>query len=366
MIVDDVARDRTPDGWRLSAAVDSALTPDGERLHFTVHGAEPEWLPPVGDAFLAALMMPAMALKEDVRVHAPVSRRLFRSASTITDIYTAWWPHLHPVDLRAPVATHGAGDAVGLFFTAGVDSFYSLLKDVARSAAPDWEPVTHLLFANFERKTGAWHERLLARLRHVAARTGKQLLVIDTNVRSLCEPTAFWPEYHGAALASVALSLQGLLGRCLIASSDQYRHLPPLGSHPLLDHLFSTEGLEIVHDGAEATRAEKVIRLAGEGDLALDNLCVCWKSEPGHNCGHCQKCVGTMVALELAGASGRCATLPTALDLELVGAVPMPDEPGRVTMRSLVRDAENRGRQDIADALRDGLRRAGDPPQVGS
>ncbi|MEU4765064.1 hypothetical protein AB0H12_17575 [Actinosynnema sp. NPDC023794] len=365
MIIDEPALDRAPDGWRLSAAVDSALAPGGERLHFTVHGGEPEWMPPVGDAFLAALMMPAMALEEDVHVHAPVSRRLFRSASTIADIYTAWWPHLRPVDLRAPVTTRAGGDAVGLFFTAGVDSFYSLLKDIGRSATPDWEPVTHLLFANFERKTGPRYEHLLERLRHVAARTGKQLLVVDTNVRSLCEPTTYWPEYHGAALAAIALSLQGLLGRCLIAASDQYRHLPPLGSHPLLDPLFSTEGLDIVHDGAEATRAEKVIRLADDGDLALDNLCVCWMSEPGRNCGHCQKCVGTMVALELAGASGRHPTLPLALDLEAVRAVAMPDEPGRVTTRSLVRDAEIRGRHDIADALREGLRRAGDTEQVG-
>ncbi|SDD59121.1 hypothetical protein [Actinokineospora iranica] len=363
MIIDDLAREWTPDGLRLSAAVDSSLTPSGERLHFTVHDGEPEWMPPVGDAFLAAMMMPAMALREDVRVHAPVSRRLFRSAFTIADIYTAWWPHLHSVELEAPVAGRESGDAVGLFFTAGVDSFYSLIKDVARSTASDWEPVTHLVFVNFERQTGARYEHLLERLRHVASRTGKRLLVVDTNVRSMSEPTAFWPEYHGAALAAVALSLQGLLRRCLIAASHQYRHMPPLGSHPLLDNQFSTEGLEIVHDGAEATRADKIFRLASEGDLPLDNLCVCWSSEPGHNCGRCQKCVGTMVALELAGASGKCPTLPGTLDLEVVRAVTMPDGI-KLATRALVSEAENRGRHDIADALREALRRAGDLEQA--
>ncbi len=49
---------------RLSAAVHLALVVDGERLHFTVHGAAPEWLTATGDAFLAALLMPAMALGE--------------------------------------------------------------------------------------------------------------------------------------------------------------------------------------------------------------------------------------------------------------------------------------------------------------
>lgn len=358
MIVEDLARERTPDGWRLSAAVDSALTAGGERPHITVHGAEREWMSFTGDAFLAALLMPAMVLVEEVRVRAPVSRRLLRSAFTAADIYATWWRHLRPVGLHAPVSTRVGGDAVGLFFTGGVDSFYSLVKDVARSSTAGWEPVTHLVFVNFERQAGAGYEHLLDRLRRVAARTGKRLLVVDTNLRSMTAPAVSWPDYHGAALAAVALSLQGLLRRCLIAASDQYRHLPPLGSHPLLDHLFSTEGLEIVHDGAEATRVGKVTRLASAGDLAMDNLVVCWSSGPGHNCGRCQKCVGTMVALELAGASGRCRTLPEVLDLDAVRALSMPDECGRDATRSLMWDAEDRGRHDIADALREGLRHA--------
>ena len=39
MLVDDVIAEQSAEGWRLSAAVHSALVVDGERLHFTVHGA---------------------------------------------------------------------------------------------------------------------------------------------------------------------------------------------------------------------------------------------------------------------------------------------------------------------------------------
>jgi hypothetical protein len=367
LLVDDIAREQTADGWRLSASVCPALQVSGERLHFTVHGAEPDWLAATGDAFLAALLLPAMALGEELVIDGPVSRRLLRSARTVMDIYAAWWgDRYRSVPLRCAATTQavsaaGAG-AAGLYFTAGVDSFYSLLKDVELSADPVHERVTHLLFANFERCRGPAYDRLLDRLRRTARETSRQLVVIDTNVRSLTDRVTDWPDYHGAALASVALALDGLLGRCLIAASDHYGHLPPLGSHPNLDHLWSTERLEIVHDGAEASRADKVARQIVRSQLALETLTVCWRSEPAHNCGACEKCLRTMVTLELAGGLGRCATLPRTLDIQALRDVCMPGEPERDAMRSVAADARSRGRHDIADSIEDGLRRYADSP----
>jgi hypothetical protein len=243
-----------------------------------------------------------------------------------------------------------------------VDSFYSLLKDVELSTDAEHEPVTHLLYANFERHHGRAYERLLDRLRRVAEETDRQLVLIDTNVRSLTERATFWPDYHCAALASVALALQGLLGRCLIAASDHYRHLPPLGSHPILDHLWSTERLEIVHDGAEATHSDKVVRQIARSRLALETLSVCWRSEPAHNCGICEKCLRTMAILEMAGSLGRCATLPHTLDIQALRDVYMYGESEPDTMRSVAADAKRWGRHDIAEAIEDALRRHADTP----
>lgn len=39
--------------------------------------------------------------------------------------------------------------------------------------------------------------------------------------------------------------------------------------------------LELVHDGAETTRAAKVTRSVDRRFVALANLSVCWSSEPG-------------------------------------------------------------------------------------
>jgi hypothetical protein len=364
MLADDIARNETADGWRLSASVSSVLAGNAERLHFTIRGASSDWLAQTGDAFLAALLLPAMALGEELVIGGPVSPRLLRSARTVMDIYATWWGDRYQrVPVRCVTATQDAGasaagaSAAGLYFTGGVDSYYSLLKDVGLAADPAHEPVTHLLFANFERCHGVAYTRLLDRLRRAAQETSRQLVVIDTNVRSLTKRVAYWPDYHGAALASVALALGGMLGRCLIAASDDYRHLPPLGSHPVLDHLWSTEKVEIVHDGAESSRAGKVALQIARSKLALETLTVCWRSEPANNCGVCEKCLRTMVALELAGVLGQCTTLPRTLDVHALRDVAMPGEPERDAMHTMAAEARNLGRHDIADAIEHGLSR---------
>jgi hypothetical protein len=365
VIVEQVKRTQTPHGWRLSAQVRANADLGVRLLHFTVRGGPPDWLPERGDAFLAALLMPAMRLGENLVIDAPVSRRLLRSARTVMEIYSTWWDHLHKVTVSAADACPATGgeDAVGLFFTTGVDCFYSLLKDRERRTEPGHEPVSHLLLANFEQHTGPDHDQLAARIGEVAAKTDCRALVVDTNIRSLSDPLVAWVAYHGAALGSVALALQGLLGRCLIAASDQYRHLPPLGSHPLLDHLWSTESLEIVHDGAEATRTDKVERHVARSPLALEHLGVCWRSRPGHNCGTCEKCLRTMAAFELAGALHHCKTLPSTLDLDRLSTVPLRSEDAWDAIRSMALDARQRGRRDIADAAETALNR---PPPEGS
>ncbi|MFE7558414.1 hypothetical protein [Kitasatospora sp. NPDC057500] len=352
LVVEDVRCEPTARGWQLSAAVRSGTQLPAARLHFTVPGGEDGWLAERGDAFLAALLMPAMGLGAELVVDAPVSGRLLRSARTVMEVYAAWWERLREVRVAAgePVGARPGLDATGLFFTLGVDSFYSLLRDGERRAEPGHRPVTELLFVNFEQHTGPDHDRLLDRVRRVAEHSGCRAVVVETNVRALTAPLVGWEDYHGAALGSTALALQGLLGRCLVAASFEYRHLPPYGSHPVLDHLWSTEALDVVHDGADATRAEKVARRLAHSDLALRNLTVCWRDRPGRNCGACEKCLRTMVALELAGVLRRCGTLPGVLDLERLRTVPMSTADARDAMRETGRDAGARGRADLAEA----------------
>src|SRR5262249_48716637 len=106
-----------------------------------------------------------------------------------------------------------------------------------------------------------------------------------------------WRIYSGGGLASIALA--SALSRVYIASSYTYTELFPLGSHVVTDRLWSSEATEIVHDGAEAFRSDKLRKIA-QDPVLLAGLRVCWQ-DAGYNCGKCEKCLRTMCALRALG-----------------------------------------------------------------
>ena len=96
------------------------------------------------------------------------------------------------------------------------------------------------------------------------------------------------------------------------------RRAPPWGSHPLLDPLWSTEDIEFTHDGCEALRSAKIKAIA-RAPLALSTLRVCWANEQAeYNCGRCEKCLRTMIALHVVGALDRCTTFNQPLSVTAV------------------------------------------------
>ena len=172
--------------------------------------------------------------------------------------------------------------------------------------------ITHLVYVQGFDVIADGTERASASRRgvHAAAdELGLPLVEVATNLRDVTDPFAIWGMAHGAAMGTVALLLQAQVGRVLVPSTYPYVDLFPWGSHPLLDPLWGTETLVVDHDGCEASRLEKVARVAGS-DTALRHLRVCTRQYATYNCGECRKCLGTMMALRLHGALERCETLP--------------------------------------------------------
>ena len=110
--------------------------------------------------------------------------------------------------------------------------------------------------------------------------------------------------------------------------------------------------------GVETTRVDKVAHLAGS-EVAMRRLRVCWENRDGtYNCGRCEKCRRTMVNLAVAGALGRCATLPSRLDLRMLSRAVPTDRNTRWFMEENLRAAERRtdpAGLALAGALRRGL-----------
>ena len=306
----------------LSASVRAEKQPGAPFvLEWVFPEAEADWLAANGDPVLPALLLPAMRLGEDLVIDAPVSRRLLASVPTIMDIYAAWVPGMRRPAITANDADEPRrGKGVGLFFSCGVDSFYSLRKALAVPPEHD-DAVSHLILIygfDIRPRNPALFDLVAGHARSVAAAAHRKLVIVETNLRTFSDPLVGWDFYHGGALASTALALGGLQRKCFIPSTHAYGELVPWGSHPLLDPLWSTDSVDLVHDGCEALRTEKIKELASF-DLALQHLRVCWPDWiQDYNCGRCEKCLRTMIGLHVAGALERAATFPRRLDLQAI------------------------------------------------
>jgi hypothetical protein len=306
------------------------------------------------ETFLAALLLPAMKVGGPLRLPGEISPRLLHALPTIQDIFRTWCPDLQKVVVESQPkvpAKRQTDGAVASFFSGGVDSFYTLLKHR--------DEITHLIFVHgfdilLEDK--ALRETVAKVVRNVASEFKKQLIEIETNIHVISDPHLSWEFYHGPALASSALLLAPQFKKIYIPSSHSYSQLFPWGSHPIVDPLWSTEELEIVHDGCEASRVQKVLQVASS-DVALRTLRVCWENRYGaYNCGECDKCLRTMVSLQIAGALDRCATFDRSLDLTVLARLCLPDENSRGFMQEnlVVLSARNSDEQ-LVQALRDCL-----------
>jgi len=253
-----------------------------------------------------------------------VSPLLASNVETIRDIYVAW-TGLSQITLAFEVAPAAAPcSGVSLFFSGGVDSYYSLIKHRDEIESLVFVHGFEIPLADLETFASAQ-----AQVREAAGLFGKRLIVVRTNMRwerpndpPLTNLSWEWPHSpcgwfmgHGAGMATVAHALAPNHGKMYIASSHSYADLHPWGSHPLLDPLWSSEAVQIVHDGGE-TRVEK-LRVLAQYPEALKRLRVCHRSYGSENCGLCEKCLRTMLGLLAVGVD-RCAAFPDTLTPELV------------------------------------------------
>ena len=264
------------------------------------------------EAFLACALLPAMRAGVGLELNGPVSARVLRAVPRIVDIYATWdptlerfpLPELDPVDRsRAP------SGRVATFFSGGVDSFYSLLKHR--------DEITDLIFVHgfdIPHDEDEWFRQAADGVQKAASELGVGVVRVQTNLRPALRGLKWGYLGHGVALATVGQMLAPVFDRIYIPSTVSYAQLSPWGTHPLLDPLWSTEALEFIHDGCEATRPQKTAFIA-ESATALRYLRVCFDNVgDAYNCGTCEKCLRTMIHLEAAGRLGQCRTFDKPLD----------------------------------------------------
>lgn len=357
MIVDDLRREPVGDRVELSGRL---------RLDAGVDAPDRIWfrLPPDlaaeeidGSPFVSGLLLAAMCLGEDLRIEAPVSERLLAGAEQAQLVMRTWWPKLAPVRVEAEAGRpESGGEARAALFTRGVDSWHTVLSEPGEillySAAADF--VWGKLGSGPD-ETMRERQPVVAVHRECAERLGRRLVVVDTNLRHFVEPLRNWGFSHGGILAACGLAVGASIRELRIPSSNTYGQLTPLGSHPLLDPWWSTEGTAFVHDSAEVRRTDKLAMVAADPQ-ALDTLLVCNGPNPRLNCCRCGMCLNTMIQLEVIGALHRASTFPAPLRLRDVARMSTSTLLGRKVAYLRIEDVLLRGgRPSLAAALELGL-----------
>lgn len=316
MRLHDVSVERTARSVRLLAEAESDRRRDRFELYFEFPLAYEGFVEPSADPFAVAMLVPAMFQEESLEITPPISPRLAFNLPVLRDVFHAWHPDAlkySEIHTTAREEAHKApAHRAATFFSGGVDSFYTLLKHRRRQQLP--APLTHIIFMRGIEKPldfAIGVEASQQRAQDIAAAAGVGCITGESNIRSYFEPD-WLHHYCGSGLAATALCLSGGLDYVCIPSTYSYADPVPIGSTPLTDERFSTERLQIVHDGAELPRTEKIARLV-EWDraLALAHLRVCAQNRGGaYNCCQCWKCVRTAVPLALLGVLEEAPTFP--------------------------------------------------------
>ncbi len=306
------ARGRTV---RLTAEVESERQPEPFELYFEFPIGYESFVAPSADAFAVAMLIPAMQRGESLTIVPPVSPRLLFNLGRVRDILHSWHPELRRVEIDAtprsfdpaPLAMRAA-----TFFSGGVDSFYTLLKRRGREALP--APLTHVIFMrglekplDFLRGVEA-SEQLV---QSIAAEAGVECILGESNLRTHFDADWLYL-YCGSGLAATALSLGHGFSHVCIPSTHSYRNPIPIGTTPIVDERFSSDRVQVVHDGAELARPDKLARiLEWDRSLVLKHLRVCVMNYGGaYNCCECRKCVRTMAPLRSLGLLEEAVTFP--------------------------------------------------------
>ena len=313
---------------------------------------------PCEDAFLAGCF-PIAALHGEARVRVeghpcPMLVEGLRTAH-------AWWASWGGMPPQAPVIESLSGErAVDLTtprravacLSGGVDGLHMLLHNRQLYRPSDPAYIREALFVHgfdigkrARRPENEHYQMALALLEPVAAETGLRLIRCRTNLRHLPSKPGFWANRHnGAALAAVGHA--ATLGPAFLFIGGTYpvSDPVPVGSHPAVDGLFSSQRLTVIHDGSRFSRLEKVRELA-QWPTALAALRVCPDNIGDRpNCGRCEKCLRTRLELLAAGVEETTAFGPSLTPVELWDqAVPQPIGDRAIRYKDLLPPLRARG-----------------------
>jgi len=284
-------------------------------VYFEVDKKHKDFISKDASPFLAAALAICMKKNEDLEIDGSVSKYLMSSTPDIMKILKSWDLGFNPISIKAKLYIENSNNNnnVGCFFSGGVDSFYTYLKNRQK--------IKYLIFVHgfdISANDEELYKKIEKNIMKIANEENVKLIKVKTNVREIFDQYFDWIVSHEFAIASVALFLRRgfkeIYASCGLTNVNADHHY----MSPDLDILWSTESMKINHYGCDANKIAK-LRFLSHSELAMKNLRVCWvNKKKAYNCCECEKCLRNMLGLYLSGSLGKCESFNKGLDLEKI------------------------------------------------
>ena len=268
------------------------------------------------DGFLVGLLYPAMINGEDIQIEGRVSSKLlFNINNYVIPLLCSFSEKAKKIRVTCVEKSYENfnGKGVGTGFSGGVDSF-STIYDHYELEKDSVYKINSLLFLNVGShgwdKEEVIYSKFMKRynyLKKFPEEIGLEFIPVDSNLYK------FHPWGHqltcSLTLAAGVLFVQKKYSKYFCASLgwsyleilEYYKD--DLGKDiaifdPILLSLLSTESLELIADGTQYTRVEKVKNII-KYEPVYKYLNVCVSGEDTHeNCSVCSKCSRTLMTLD--------------------------------------------------------------------
>lgn len=266
------------------------------------------------DPFILAVLERAMKNKWNIKFEQPMSEDLYYGLTTYTiPIYAKNIKIFNEINLIGDTTNFlvNSENAVGTGFSAGVDSFYTVLKHLSNEV-PSSKKLTHLVLTlNGAASTGKtkeldefWFENSIKRLKPYAKEMNLELIGIKGNIDLFYKDDKC---FRGDTIVTGSFihALRKLFSTYYWASAypAEIFGFPDLEDAGFWENIavsyVSVEGLRFYHSGSETTRIGKV-KYISSNSIAQKGLIVCGRAD-AKNCGRCEKCLRTMSELNAIG-----------------------------------------------------------------
>ncbi|MGN6773436.1 MAG: hypothetical protein ACTHJQ_26860 [Rhizobiaceae bacterium] len=299
------------------------------------------------EAAISAIYLSACKAGADIRLAEPVDVIFAENMPRVATVLYAWADDYSPSQIIAERSYSPPSYAVArlMTFTGGVDSTFSL----------DMEPSVAEAFLNVAGFDYSVNNPIRvdveARLRNLSIKAGSRLVVVDTDIRRFTDRYVDHTKInHASIFAAIGHLARDTYGHLLIPSSHPADM--PAGSHFMLDPLWSSSALNVIHHGADTPRVEKIAHLSGRPEFH-DSIKVCSNSKSAFlNCGICYKCVATMTTFHLCGVDSVCGAQADQLTAMRLILTPLNTSRSRRVAIENIRLAKHLGAKRMERLLR--------------